>query len=174
MSGVHWLPKSVQLTQLEPADAAPRPAVTFAADVLALPMRRADTDLFGYFNAQAEALLEATPGDDAVVRTRRAILEGLKGGDPTVGQVASVLATTESTLRRRLAERGTSFKVLVEEVRLELVRCYLVNPRLSLSEVAFLLGFSEPSAFHRAFRRWTGRTPLEFRNLPGTLRDSAG
>ena len=77
--GVHWFPKSVQLTQLEPADAAPRPAVTFAADVLALPMRRADTDFFGYFDAQAEALLEATPGDDAVVSTRRAILEGLRG-----------------------------------------------------------------------------------------------
>ena len=66
-------------------------------------------------------------------------------------------------MRRTLSASGTSFQVLLKDVRAQLAKRYLTNPRLSLSEVAFLLGYSEPSAFHRAFRKWTGTTPVEYR-----------
>ena len=84
-------------------------------------------------------------------------------GVPTLEQVAKRLATSERTLRRRLEEGGTSFRNLLDETRAELARSYVRDRRLPLTEVAFLLGFSEPSAFHRAFKRWTDTTPSAWR-----------
>ena len=63
------------------------------------------------------------------------------------------------TLTRRLRNEGTTFRGLLDELRLQLAERYLRQPNLSVDEVAFLLGYSERSAFHRAFRRWTGRAP---------------
>ena len=67
------------------------------------------------------------------------------------------------TLQRRLAAQQTTLTALREEVRKELALAWLGEPRLSITEVAYLLGFSRPSAFHRAFKRWTGQTPAGFR-----------
>jgi AraC-like DNA-binding protein len=67
------------------------------------------------------------------------------------------------SLQRRLHEQGRSLQSLLGELRVELARRYLAEPGESVSEVAFLLGFSEVSTFHRAFRRWTGQTPGEYR-----------
>jgi AraC-like DNA-binding protein len=64
------------------------------------------------------------------------------------------------TLHRRLEEEGTSFRQVLTEVRRELAARHLSERRLAIGEIAFLLGFSEPSAFHRAFKRWTGHGPL--------------
>jgi AraC-like DNA-binding protein len=66
-------------------------------------------------------------------------------------------------VQRRLAADELSFKAVVDETRLALAERYLADPALSLTETAFLLGYSDLSAFSRAFRRWTGRTALEFR-----------
>jgi len=70
---------------------------------------------------------------------------------------------SERTLQRRLKDEGTTFAVLVDEVRTDLARMYLADDRLAVYEVAFLLGFSEPSAFNRAFKRWLGTSPREYR-----------
>lgn len=67
------------------------------------------------------------------------------------------------TLRRHLSERGASFQSLVNEVKARLAERHLSERRLAVGEIAYALGFSEPSAFHRAFKRWTGKTPAEFR-----------
>ncbi len=67
------------------------------------------------------------------------------------------------TLQRKLSEENTSYKELLDETRRELANQYLRQATLSVSEVTYLLGFSEPSNFSRAFKRWTGRTPSEFR-----------
>jgi AraC-like DNA-binding protein len=67
------------------------------------------------------------------------------------------------TLQRRLAEAGTSFVAELERHRARRAREMLAEGRLSVGEIAFALGYSEPSTFHRAFRRWTGTTPAEFR-----------
>ena len=67
------------------------------------------------------------------------------------------------TLQRRLRENGQSFGQLTESVRQELAMKYILNPGISLGEISYLLGFSEPSSFSRAFRRWTGETPRKMR-----------
>ncbi|HVK77274.1 MAG TPA: helix-turn-helix transcriptional regulator [Kofleriaceae bacterium] len=77
--------------------------------------------------------------------------------------VARRLGMSERTLQRRLKDEGTTFAVLVDEVRTDLARMYLADDRLAVYEVAFLLGFSEPSAFNRAFKRWLGTSPREYR-----------
>jgi AraC-like DNA-binding protein len=68
-----------------------------------------------------------------------------------------------STLGRRLEREETTFRDLLDDLRKQLATQYLTNPDLELAEVALLLGFSQSTAFHRAFRRWTGQTPAEFR-----------
>jgi AraC-like DNA-binding protein len=67
------------------------------------------------------------------------------------------------SLQRRLGDEGTSFDAVIDELRRDLAHRYLADPRIAIAEVAYLLGFSEPSAFHRAFKRWTGATPSEAR-----------
>lgn len=75
---------------------------------------------------------------------------------------------------RTLAREGTTYRELLDQLRLELSTRHLANPRMSLGEIAFVLGFSELSAFHRAFRRWTGTTPAEFRAAkPGVARGTS-
>jgi AraC-like DNA-binding protein len=67
------------------------------------------------------------------------------------------------SLQRHLRSDGTSHRDLVAEIRRDLAMRYLAERRIAIGEVAFLLGFSEVSAFHRAFKRWTGATPAEYR-----------
>lgn len=77
--------------------------------------------------------------------------------------MAGRLKMSVRTLNRALAAEDTSYRRLLEQLRRELAVGHLADNRLSVTEVAFLLGFSDQSAFHRAFRRWTGRTPSAFR-----------
>jgi len=84
-------------------------------------------------------------------------------GLPTLDAAASRMGMSSRTLRRRLREEGTRFQDVLDRARCALAKHYLDEPKLALGEVAFLLGFSEPSAFHRAFKRWTGATPLSHR-----------
>jgi AraC-like DNA-binding protein len=76
--------------------------------------------------------------------------------------VSKRLGLSARTLQRKLNEEGTSHQELLDELRRDLSRNYLLEPNMSVAEAAFLLGFSDPSAFHRAFRRWTGMTPKQF------------
>jgi AraC-like DNA-binding protein len=77
--------------------------------------------------------------------------------------VAKKMAMSPRTLQRQLKERGMEFKKLVEDTRRRFALSYLKNRRNTLTEIAFLLGYSEASAFTRAFRRWTGSPPLVYR-----------
>ncbi len=74
-----------------------------------------------------------------------------------------VPAGPSRTLQRRLARAGTSFEALCDDARRTAAETYLRDTTLSISEVTYLLGYSEPAAFHRAFKRWHGKTPLAFR-----------
>jgi AraC-like DNA-binding protein len=112
----------------------------------------------------ADALLEKLPrGDPFVDNVRRAVADALRGRDPSLQATAARLGVGAGTLQRRLAALETTHQDVVEEVRNELAARYLVHEGLGVSEAAYLLGFSEPSAFHRAFKRWTGKTPLEYK-----------
>jgi AraC-like DNA-binding protein len=131
---------------------------------LARPTVRASGMLATFFEQHSEQLLRSVqelPAD--VLRIKAAILEELHGRMPHLTDVASRLAIGARTLRRQLDEQGITFKALVDQTRAELAREYLERSLHSIGEIAYLLGFSEPSAFHRAFKRWTGLSPQRYR-----------
>ena len=132
---------------------------------LALPIPRGDPALGAFLGELANrALAQKTPTPGSLREELRALIgEELSRGLPTIAGLARRMATSPRTLRRRLESEGTSFRDLLDQTRAELARGYVAQPALPLCEVAFLLGFSEPSAFHRAFKRWTGRTPASYR-----------
>ncbi|TDI92080.1 MAG: AraC family transcriptional regulator [Chloroflexi bacterium] len=97
------------------------------------------------------------------IRVRAKLIDLLSAGNVTQKDVADSLHMSLRTLQRKLSEERTSYKELLDETRRELANQYLRQASLSVSEVTYLLGFSEPSNFARAFKRWTGSTPSEFR-----------
>lgn len=87
----------------------------------------------------------------------------LHGKTPSIEEVAQQLCTPPWTLRRKLKEEDTAFQTLVDEMRRDVALSYMKNTGLSFGEIAYLLGFSTPGAFQRAFKRWSGMTPGEYR-----------
>jgi AraC-like DNA-binding protein len=147
---------------------ADRNELTIADEMARLPLPKADPALAAYFDRHVQRLLEREPdAPERIARRVRAfLLEEVKRGAPTLQTAAAHLRTSPRTLKRRLQEEGTTFQDLLDAVRCDLAKRYLEEQRLALGEVSFLLGFSEPSAFHRAFKRWTGKTPLAYRQAP--------
>jgi AraC-like DNA-binding protein len=94
------------------------------------------------------------------------IVQKLPDGPPSQQQIADALHVSNRTLQRRLKSEGTSFMDLLQDTRLQLARKYLRQRNRSVVETAYMLGFSEPSTFSRAFKRWTGRAPAEYREYP--------
>ena len=138
--------------------------VAFDAALLEHPLPRADARLFGYLARRADELLAALPAEERVAdRARREIGILLAQGEPRLADVAKRLGLSERTLHRRLQEEETTFGALIEASRRDRAVLLLEDPRLSASEIAFLIGYSEPAPFFRAFRRWTGASPQEFR-----------
>ena len=112
----------------------------------------------------ADLLMARLPrGPDLVERTRRAIAGRLRGGEPSLSNVARELGISERSLQRHLRELGYTYKALDDEVRLATARLYLQQPDFSLAEVGYLLGFADQSAFNRAFKQWAGSTPKQAR-----------
>jgi AraC-like DNA-binding protein len=113
----------------------------------------------------ALALLQpaAPRPDEFVARVRIAMTKLLAAGRFGVDDVAKELAVSARTLQRRLERSGTTFGEVCDETRRDAALAHLRDPRLPIKETAFLLGFSEPSTFYRAFRRWTGDTPANYR-----------
>lgn len=95
-------------------------------------------------------------------RARQAMLESLPSGAPTKPQIARRLGMSARSLQRMLAAEGASFKDLLAEARLALAQSYLDEGRLPVTEIAFVLGFADTSAFSRAFKRWTGLAPRDY------------
>lgn len=131
---------------------------------LKVPLRSANPALVVGLEQHGDRLLAQLPPLESIVDQVRALITAeLHGGNPSAGYIAGALRMSVRTLSRRLEEFGTSHKALLDEVRAELSRRYLLEDRRAVSEVAELLGFSEVSAFHRAFRRWYGQSPTVFR-----------
>ena len=86
----------------------------------------------------------------------------MDGDDTSIERVAKQLGMSARSLQRRLADEGTGYNDLLTEIRAEFAKRYLSRKTVSASEVAYLLGFTEPPAFFKAFKRWTGMTPREF------------
>ena len=94
---------------------------------------------------------------------QRALTRDVLSGDVRIGTIARALAMSGRTLQRRLAAEGVSFQELLDDARKDAAARYLRERTLSACEVAYLVGYSEPAPFHRAFKRWYGTTPELFR-----------
>ena len=142
---------------------APRVEVHMDAAILGLPLARANPDLFRYLARRADALKSELPETSIASRVRRLIEEALPNGEPAIDELGRKVAMSGRTLQRRLKEEGTGFAELLDEVRRERAMMLLEDERLTVAQISFLLGYSEPTAFFRAFRRWTGETPQAWR-----------
>jgi AraC-like DNA-binding protein len=139
-------------------------SMTFARSLLQQPLAARDRVLHSLLERQASARVRAiAPSDRFLTDFQRALGRALGKGTPSLEQVAADLAMSRATLQRRLQARGLTFQQALDNTRFEMARMYLEDPRVSLAEVAQLLSFSEQSAFTRAFRRWSGQTPGQFR-----------
>ena len=96
-------------------------------------------------------------------RVRAIIIHKLPDGEPGRDEIAEKLCISERTLQRQLLSEGTTFQQLLDQTRRELAGRYLRQPKLSLAEAAYLLGFAEPSAFSRACKRWFQLSPGQYR-----------
>lgn len=140
--------------------------VEFSVEDMRLPLRRRDAALRGVLEAHAASLttIHAESKDDAVVRTIRAELAARLGKQmPTLETLARQLAKAPRSLQRNLAAKGLSYQQILDDTRREGAERLLADASLSIGEIGYLLGFSEPSAFHRAFKRWHEVTPQEYR-----------
>jgi AraC-like DNA-binding protein len=139
-------------------------ALLVSSAVLQRPNRLGDRSISRFFDTHLEEELSKY-NDSASLerRVRIQISQALSQGVPRISDVASCLGLSGRTLQRRLSGRGYSFQTLVDQSRRELARRLLKETDYPLAEVAFLTGFSEQSAFNRAFKRWAGQTPRSFR-----------
>ena len=138
--------------------------LVFSAEVLNLPLRKSDPALLALLDRQAEAVLAEVSRVPAVVDAwRRTLVPLIREGRTGLTALAEAHHTSVRSLQRRLAEQGTSFQQLLDDTRRHLAEGHLKNARLDVAEIALLLGYSEQSAFTRAFRSWTGVTPALWR-----------
>jgi AraC-like DNA-binding protein len=136
----------------------------FKSSVLTQRIPQADPALSAVLDRHAQSLLESLPAERRLAdRVREVIVPALQSGDPDLATVARALGMSRRTLQRRLQDEGTSVHDLIDDVRRDLATRYLQQPDLTIADVAYLLGFAEPSTFHRAFRKWTGTTPGEYK-----------
>lgn len=143
---------------------APRSEVILSRKVLELPHVNCDSALLNILIRYADTLLaELPPRGTLRARTTSTIARGLSTHLPTLASTATALRIPERTLQRRLASEKTTYSKLLEETRHDLALRYLGRAEVSILEIAFLLHFADGSAFHHAFKRWTGETPGEYR-----------
>jgi len=137
-------------------------SIEFNKAFLDTPIPKSDPALNLVLTRHADELLKNLPiSSDIVERVREKLAKSLRGGNPGIDAIAESLNMTSRTLQRKLKESDTSHKELLDDMRKNLAKHYLENKNIGVSEVAYLLGYSEPSVFHRAFKRWFDLTPTE-------------
>lgn len=141
----------------------PRTELIIDTELLNTPLAMADSATAAMAEAQcAEILARMGPKEGVVAKVRRILLRN-PGTFPPVDVVASQLATSTRTLSRSLQDVGTSYQRILDEVRKEMAIEYLRNSNLPIEELAALVGYSDPSNFRKAFRRWTQHAPSYYR-----------
>ncbi|HLW23873.1 MAG TPA: AraC family transcriptional regulator [Steroidobacteraceae bacterium] len=139
-------------------------AIAFSSDYLELPVVQNERTVKEFLRTAPENILvKYKNGSSAAARIRRRLRQLLPGEVPDFESLAVELHVTSATLRRRLHEEGTSYQEIKDQLRRDLAISYLSHSDRSVMDIALELGFSERSAFHRAFRKWTGASPGEFR-----------
>jgi AraC-like DNA-binding protein len=142
-----------------------RSELIFASSDLELPVHAAKPRLAALLDRYAAELLARLPAAASYAdHVRRAIAHAIQRGSLTVTAVAREMHASPRTVQRRLADAGTTHTRLVDEVRRELAMRYIESPRLSITEIAFLLGYEDEGSFRRTFRKWTGKSPTQARH----------
>ena len=143
---------------------APWDALTYDTDTMHLPVIGADNKLFKVLERACKSILGTAPKKQDIVHdVRELVIDGLAKGGVSFDDVAREVNMSSKTLERRLAARGTTFSVLLDDIRSGLAKRYLSDTDLRLEQIAYLTGYSEPAPLVRAFRRWTRTTPMQFR-----------
>jgi AraC-like DNA-binding protein len=138
--------------------------LVFAGELMAAPLRAAAPELARVLEGVAAERFAALPSDrDTLAPVRQALHDTLRAGDASLDAVARRLGLAPRALQRHLTAQGTGYAAELDIVRRDLA-LVLIAQRLTLQEVAFLVGFSEAAAFHRAFRRWMGEAPGHYRS----------
>ena len=170
-------PVAVALVHPEPEDTAPyygffRCPVTFGASEsrVSFSIQQADRPFTAANHELARAndsvmanLVKSLQKDDLVVKVKSAIIEELPSGEPAAETIAKSLCLSTRSLQRKLADEGTTYTKLLREVRYELAEKYIADDTYAITEISYLLGFSDTSVFSRAFKRWSGHPPGYFR-----------
>ncbi len=178
MVGSQWSPREVHFAHGAPTTTSEhlqlfRAPVLFSCATNAIVMDRefcqqpvpaADPNLFKVLSRYLENVLSHVPKEDQGLELiRRSIAEAIKHGNPNLGHVAKAMACSPRTLQRQLNSCATDFRTLLDDTRRRLALAYLKDSKNTLTQIAFLLGYSEVSTFNRSFKRWTGKTPLDYR-----------
>lgn len=139
--------------------------VEFSAAHLDSPVARDENELEAFLQEAPYYTLVKPPISENSIsaRIRELLGEDLREELPPLEALTQTLNMSARTLRRRLAKEGTSYQRIKDNARRDAAIAYLANPALTVSDVAELVGFSDPSAFHRSFKRWTGQSPGDFR-----------
>src|SRR3981189_850711 len=142
----------------------PNTVIAFQASYLDLPVVQNERSVKEFLRTAPESiLLKYKNSSSLTARVRRRLRQFLPGTVPDFDALADELNMTPATIRRRLHEEGESYQSIKDQLRRDLAISYLSHSSRSVMEIALELGFSERSAFHRAFRKWTGASPGEFR-----------
>ena len=128
-----------------------------------LPLPMADTDLLTLYSSRCDTMLKRAHADSTIKGRLAARLCRSDSEFLTAGEAARMLALSERTLHRRLAEEGTRFSAMVDEARYGRARELLMDGHMTIERIASAVGFAEPSSFSRAFKRWSGMGALEYR-----------
>ncbi len=143
--------------------AAPQDSLRFEAQLLDAPLSLHHPPTASVLQSVCERMVARSPWSSVFARRVYTLLAEQPGRFDGMDEVAAALSTTTRTLRRRLDEEGTSFQRILDAVRADLAKAYLTETRLTTDDVANVLGFSDAANFRQAFRKWTQRTPSDFR-----------
>jgi len=171
--------KAVELRRQPPQDPSPwadfyacdiafggvHDSILLDGEIANAPLPTANIPLANTFDAILTEQLAAFFDDDIVSRCKACLLHQLTSGEPAAHAVARELGMSQRSLQRRLGELHLTYQGVLDETRHELARRYLDDAAKSVTEITFLLGFSEQSAFTRAFRRWSGMSPSGYRGV---------
>ncbi|MEH6405369.1 MAG: AraC family transcriptional regulator [Sneathiella sp.] len=160
----HSIPNEIQaynvFFNITPQFNASTNSVVFDKKTLELPLQQANPTLTALLDSHAEKILaRLTETNPFLLQLRQTVLKNLPRGTPELEQIAQLLGMTERTLQRKLTEMDTSYQEQLNSLRKEAAIAYLQAGEYPQSEIAYLLGFSDPASFNRAFKRWTGLPP---------------
>ena len=145
---------------------APETAMILDADLLDLPVLNASPTILSLVEKHAQDTLNKLKTPSLSSRVKSEIIILMKGEEPALATVADRLSMGIRTLQLHLREAGTSYQQLLDETRRELAVSHLRESTISTTDIAYLLGFAEPSVFFRSFKKWTGQTPGAYRLKP--------